>query len=673
MADLEEVIKAVKKQHQGTRNDAKHSIKSIKDTLGPSLKNIDGHTARLVEIFQDQFNLQKQQIAEQKDLLSQDRSGGAAVGGGVAAPPGIKQGASQAFGGLLGGIGGILGGLGGAALGGGLMLLGPGLGALSAGIASFANPVTVAGGAAILAFLGGLGGVAWLAGKGAQEIGQGFEDIGDGIDRLDDVGKKIDSDNLIAVGDGLKKFLENVGSVKSAFGAIVTFLTGDLPAIADGMDKLNTINVDNEKMKKAGEGLNVFMSAMGEGSFFGKLMGAISTKIAPDMTTLAEGFTKLSDASKTFELAKFLDMAKGMEEIHEPLYEFSKSLLPANAILEKTLPDLAKGITALNKAEVNRMVEVSDGIKAIDASAWEIVKTGFAANFVGANALKDISDGVSYLNKTDVSNTQRVADAFTTLDGPVFSMIKSGFVANFVGKNALTDLADGAKYIMENLGTEEKSKQANLAATSMNNIKSSLMGFAGSSFVSGLANAATGLLSFLTGEKSPIEQILSLAKEVGNLERVGTALDKIASALSNFANIKIDTDNIDFKKLAERLGAAIPMMEVLANGGKTGGFLGIGEFEVKKGLLSPDLKLDEMVDAIGKVNRVLGFQPAYAGAEINTASPQVAAEQRGGSNIVLPSDNRDQRQVTTINNMGGGASSAEEPGPRPNNLGPGWK
>jgi len=74
-----------------------------------------------------------------------------------------------------------------------------------------------------------------------------------------------------------------------------------------------------------------------------------------------------------------------------------------------------------------------------------------------------------------------------------------------------------------------------------------------------------------------------------------------------------------------------------------------------------------------KIRIALGMEPMQMTSNINRASTEVAVGQRGGSNIFLPSDNRDQRQVTTINNMGGGASSAEEPGPRPNNLGPGWK
>ena len=138
-----------------------------------------------------------------------------------------------------GGSGGS-GGFGGKLLGGiGLAMKG-----LAFGLAAFANPKVAAGGGVVLAFLAGLAGISWLAGKGAQEIGKGFKEISSGIDALDETGKKVEMDNLVAAGKGLGAFLENVGSLKGSFGAVITFLTGDLVNIANGMNKLNTMNVD---------------------------------------------------------------------------------------------------------------------------------------------------------------------------------------------------------------------------------------------------------------------------------------------------------------------------------------------------------------------------------------------------------------------------------------------
>jgi hypothetical protein len=85
---------------------------------------------------------------------------------------------------------------------------------------------------------------------------------------------------------------------------------------------------------------------------FDKLVGSISTAIAPDMEKLASGFSKLSDVSKTFDLAKFKDMATGMAAIADPLAEFGKSGIVANFVGDEALSDIASGITALNNTQV---------------------------------------------------------------------------------------------------------------------------------------------------------------------------------------------------------------------------------------------------------------------------------------------------------------------------------
>jgi hypothetical protein len=347
-----------------------------------------------------------------------------------------------------GGSGGS-GGFGGAklAVGGGLLGIGLAMKGLAFGLGAFANPKVAIGGGVVLAFLAGLAGVSWLAGKAAQEIGKGFKEISSGIDALDETGKKVEMDNLVAAGKGLGAFLENVSSMQSASGAAITFLMGDLVNIADGMNKLNTMNVDKEKLIAAGKGLNAFMSAMGEGSFFGKLVGSISTAIAPNMEKLASGFSKLSDVSKTFDLAKFKDMSAGMAAIADPLAEFGKSGIVANFVGDEALSDIASGITALNNTQVDRLETVAKGIKFLDNDLWEIVKTAFAANFVGKNSLKDIGDGITALNKTEVDRLETVAKGIKFLDNDLWEIVKTAFAANFVGKNALTDIGDGIHYL----------------------------------------------------------------------------------------------------------------------------------------------------------------------------------------------------------------------------------
>jgi hypothetical protein len=513
-----------------------------------------------------------------------------------AGPPGDSSSSDNA-----GGSGGS-GGFGKGLLGIGLALKG-----LAFGLAAFANPATAIGGGVLLAFLAGLAGVSWLAGKAAQEIGKGFKEISSGIDALDETGKKVEMDNLVAAGKGLGAFLENVSSMQAASGAAITFLMGDLVNIADGMNKLNTMNVDKEKLIAAGEGLNAFMSAMGEGSFFDKLAGSISTAIAPDMEKLARGVSKLSDVSKTFDLAKFNDMSAGMAAIAAPLAEFGKSGIVANFVGKNALIDITSGITALNNTQVDRLETVAKGIKFLDNDLWEIVKTAFAANFVGENALTDIGDGISYLNKTEVDRLETVGAGLETIKTPLLNFTGIGLAANFVGKNALIDIADGAKDIMEKIGTDEKVKQAENVAKSLNNMREALSSFTTSQVWNTLKSVGADIIGIFTGTESPINAMISLSNEADNLSKTATALEKISKALNSFSGISFNTDNMDFEALAENLGNTIPLLDKLANGGVYKKIFG-ANIDFDKGILDPNLKLDQVAEMIKKVRVVLGFE-----------------------------------------------------------------
>jgi hypothetical protein len=628
--------------------DSLESIKKIQ-------KDIFDISFKMYNLQEEQFELAKSQLFDQKEFMDEQRralnNSGTDFGGDTSSNN--NETVSKLPGGAGGGSNGMMGGaLAGA--GGGIGL---GLKGLAFGLAAFANPATAIGGGVIVAFLAGLAGVSWLAGKGAQEIGKGFKEISSGIDALDETGKKVEMDNLVAAGKGLGAFLENVSSLKGIFGAVITFLTGDLVNIADGMNKLNTMNVDKEKLIAAGEGLNAFMSAMGEGSFFGKLVGSISTAIAPDMEKLASGVSKLSDVSKTFDLAKFKDMATGMAAIADPLAEFGKSGIVANFVGDEALSDIASGITALNNTQVDRLETVAKGIKFLDNGLWEIVKTAFAANFVGENSLKDIGDGISDLNKTEVDRLETVAKGIKFLDNDLWKIIKTAFAANFVGENALTDIAkginylnktqvdrletvgagletirtpllnftgiglaanfvgknaiidiaDGAKDIMEKIGTDEKVKQAENVAKSLNNMREALSSFTTSQVWNTLKSVGADIIGIFTGTESPINAMISLSNEADNLSKTATALEKISKALNSFSGISFNTDNMDFEKLAKNLGNTIPLLDKLANGGVYKKIFG-ANIDFDKGILDPNLKLDQVAEMIKKVRVVLGFE-----------------------------------------------------------------
>ena len=162
----------------------------------------------------------------------------------------------------------------------------------------------------------------------------------------------------------------------------------------------------------------------------------------------------------------------------------------------------------------------------------------------------------------------------------------------------------------------------------MTGIAAGLSIFAVGDLAGTLVNVATDLVSFLTGSKSPIEQVRQIAEDAPELERGADAIVKIAKALETFASIDISGARFDFKDMAIELGKAIPFLDALANGGYVEGSAGWfdGGITFKKGLLNPDLRLDEMAEAISKVNYTLGRTSEYPIGSVKESAATATAE-----------------------------------------------
>ena len=147
----------------------------------------------------------------------------------------------------------------------------------------------------------------------------------------------------------------------------------------------------------------------------------------------------------------------------------------------------------------------------------------------------------------------------------------------------------------------------------MTGLSAGLIAFGAGNLVGTLENVGTALLGFFFGVDSPFGQVMQIAEKADQLEKGANALEKISRALETFGNIDISSNKIDFSALAEDLGKAIPLLDALANGGHVKGSEGwfTNGLDFPKGILDPSLKLDEMADAIAKVNYVLGQSTTY--------------------------------------------------------------
>ena len=565
-------------------------------------------------------------------LLSNNKTNSGS--GGAVAGIGALKGASEAVGGALAGVGGILGGAGAGVLGAGIGVLGASLPVLAAGLASFANPLTIAGGLVITGFLGGLALVSWIFGNGLQEMGTGLTMMGKGVEDLGKAGDNADPKSLKAAGKGLTAFLTEVGSVDNLFGAVVTFLTGDLTKIATGLGTLNTINVDKTNLENAALSLNTFFKTLSEGSLWATIKGSIATSLTPDMTALANSLSAMS--AVTFDLKKFQDMAVGMNTIARPLakfsgtgiignfvgkesltdladgltalnkaetnnlgavstgfvavndglWEFTKTGLAANFVGKTAITDLASGLTALNKAETNNLGAVSTGFKEIDDGLWEFTKTGLAADFVGKTAITDLADGLTALNKAEVGNLVTVNAGLDVIKDNLRTYTTTGFLANFVGKTAITDLTDAASDMNERLGADGQLQKAQNANAALLAIKDGLMSFAKAGLVSSLAGVATAIFDFFSGDKNPITQAMEIAENADELTKGANALGSIADNLNKFGAINFDGKNFGITEFTEDLLKSVPAIEKAIMGGK----INWGPWNTKlKGLASNEI------------------------------------------------------------------------------------
>ena len=556
---------------------------------------------------------------------------------------GAARGASEAVGGALAGLGGILGGVlggvGSAALGAGVGILGAALPVLAAGLATFANPVTLIGGAALVTFFGGLAGVTWIFGEGLKSIGNGFSAISVGIADLGRVGETTDTESLIAAGKALTAFLGEVGSVDNLFGAVVTFLVGDLSNIANGLERLNSINVNDANLKNAAASLNAFFKELSAGSLWDSIKGSIATSITPDLTGLANSLSAMS--AVTFDLQKFKDLGQGMREISGPLADFAGSGILGNFVGKNSLTDLADGLTALNGTQVDRLGIVSAGFGAVNSELWEFTKTGLVANFVGKNAILDLADGITYLNNAQVDRLGIVNDGLNIIKDSLLAYTGTGFLANFVGKNAITDLTDAATDMNERLGTEEQLQKAKKASESLMAIKDGLLSFTGASFVSSLAGVGAAIFDFFSGDQSPIKQVMGIVENVDALTQGANALGLIAENLNKFGAINFDGSNFDIKGFANDLKEAVPIIEG-AIMGDDGGWFGKKIF----GLASPEVDYKKAAESIDVLRSALKVDAVAGQASTGGAS--------AASNIV---NNYVTNNYVTNSSSGGGGST----------------
>ncbi len=663
---LNATIKRIRDEGTLLRNSGTNSIKSLNSNIlsikkifetiviSETLSSIDDSIKKQNEVLKETLENQKR-FSELSSVNRTVVPSALPVPQAAASPTSAVQ--------PRGGAGGLLASVGGAIGGAGTAALGLGIRGLAAGVSAFAAPPVLIGGTALVAFLAGLSGVVWLFGEGAIRVGRGINGVAEGMENLSRVGRNLQIENLVTAGRGLKEFLEQIGNssslfgaavllltrdlsristgidslnnlevnsaklrevgtglgdfltqvggIRSAAGAAVLFLTGDLSRIAAGIDDINKVEVNPAKLREAGSSLAAFFSGLGQASFWDRFFGAAATSLLPDLRGIAAGIGALSDTSKNIDASKFNEMSGALGNIAGPLARFAAGGIAANLVGSNALSDFANGISALNTTQYDRLEGVSRGIASIDRRALQaLLGAGIAANFVGKGAFIDLSEGISALNDTRVDRAREVSDGIKILQENVFGLITSGFAANFVGKNAIIDLADGASHLLDKLGSRERVEMAVGASVSMNALSGSLLRFTGSNLVATLGGVATSIAGFFS--ETPFDNIIKLAEKSEDLKRGAEALESVAKSLETFSNIRLARSRIDFTSLAIDLGTAIPLLRGLAEGGVVTGITN-RPLDFEGGLLNSNLRLGEMGSVVSDLSNAFA---AFASVEM---------------------------------------------------------
>ncbi len=170
------------------------------------------------------------------------------------------------------------------------------------------------------------------------------------------------------------------------------------------------------------------------------------------------------------------------------------------------------------------------------------------------------------------------------------------------------------------LGNVESLTSAILFEKSMNSLAKGLLKITAADVVGNLSKLASNTVNWITGNKSPLTAVMTIAENGDKLERGANALSTIAEALKELGKaLQVGVDSFDFSKLATNLGSSIPIFMGLSKGGPVKIPWG-RDLDFGGGLLDPELNFDKLMEAVSKMKYILGAASAYDSKSMSTPS-----------------------------------------------------
>ena len=443
----------------------------------------------------------------------------------------------------------------------------------------------------------GLGLVAFSIGEVAASMATAFTQFSDTEDWAKVVVKNVTT--LIGIQDipgydsfSSKDFLGTMsgiglGLVAFAIGTATTSMAESLTKFSDTEDWAKVV-VKNVTTLIGIQDVKGYDSFSADG-FFGTMLG-----IGAGLVAFSIGKVAASTATAFTQFTNTVDWAKTVVSNVKTLVgiQFIKGYDTFGATgFAATMLGIAVGLVAFSLGEVvassataftqfsgagNWAQTIVDNVKTLvsissipnigkDTAGFALVMGGIAAGLVAFAIGKGASG---------------VAEAVTKFSGGG----KEGDFADRIKKQVVTLLS-----ILDHPSVDQK--KADSFSSIMSTIADGLTSFAGGTFLSGLAGAATKVMSFLTGTESPIQQMEKIAKNAVELEKGATAIGSISENLDKVGNLKFKGGDLGIEEFAEDLLQSIPNIEVAIRGGKvsTGLFSGT----TIKGLGSKDIPWEQ--------------------------------------------------------------------------------
>ena len=408
-----------------------------------------------------------------------------------------------------------------------------------------------------------------------------------GMPQVKDVSESMKniSKGMMAFGGG--EFVAGIGGIVGALGAkvkgsdksLAQHMVADMEALMgiqlpeSGMAQVGDIE---QSMKNMSKGMMAFGTGEAVASL-GAIVGGLAQKVTGSNKTVAESMADDMAALLAIQLP-----AEGMSKVGD---------------IEQSMKNMAKGMAAFGAgigiASIGDIVEtlakkVGDSDKTIAESIKEDVELLTSINVTTMQSsgfeqsMKDISKGLAvFAGGKALVSIGSIIEAFSQKLGndPWTEAIKKDVnnLMTLVGDDPDAEIKKSAAFI-----------------TIMDNIKQGLNKFTGATFVSNLQAAFGAVVSWISGEDSPIQQAITLAQSADELDRVGAGLEKAARGLKVFSSVEKMKD-LDLEDFAKDLAPSVPVIEKAIMGGAlSSGWLDWGNNNIKfEGLANPNVKYED--------------------------------------------------------------------------------